>query len=69
MKTLRRLILCLVVGGLFGWAMSTKFPAPHAVIGGLAAGAVMQGSLAYFDRVDRREMARRTEDTDDSEAA
>lgn len=69
MKTLRRAILCLVVGGLFGWAMSTKFPTPHAVLSGIAAGAFMQGSLAYFDRADRRELARRSEDAEETEEA
>lgn len=66
MKTLRRAILCLVVGGLFSCVISTKFSAPHAVISGIAAGAVMQASLAYFDRVDRRELARRSDETEEA---
>lgn len=69
MKIVRRATLCLVVGGCFGWVISTKFPPPHAVVSAAAAGAFMYGGLVAIDRADRREQARRADEVEESDEA
>ena len=66
MKTLRTIVLSLIVGALFGWAFSTKFPTHAAILSGTAAAAFMYGGTVVADRMDRRESrARRAVDEDD----
>lgn len=63
MKALRNIILSLIVGALFGWAFSTKFPAHAAILSGTAAAAFMYGGIVLSARMDRRESrARRAGD-------
>jgi hypothetical protein len=65
-KTLRTIVLSLIVGALFGWAFSTKFPAHAAVLSGTAAAAFMYGGIILSERIDRREnRARRNGDYDE----
>jgi uncharacterized membrane protein YoaK (UPF0700 family) len=65
-KILRNIILSLIVGALFGWAFSTKFPAHAAILSGTAAAAFMYGGIVVSARLDRRESrARRTGDDDE----
>lgn len=66
MKTIRAVLLSLVVGGLFGWALSTKFPVHVAALSGTAAAAVMHGGNLYSERLERRQtLARRAADPDE----
>jgi hypothetical protein len=58
MKTIiGRSLASLAVGVLFGLAMSTSIPDPHAVASGAAASAFMYGGFLYNARVERREAA------------
>jgi 1,4-dihydroxy-2-naphthoate octaprenyltransferase len=67
MKTLRAALLSLVVGGLFGWALSTKFPVYIAALSGTAAAAFMHAGSIYNERVERRQtLARRAVDPDEA---
>ena len=54
-KALRNIILSLIVGALFGWAFSTKFPPHAAILSGTAAAAFMYGGITVSARMDRRE--------------
>ena len=54
-QAVRNIILSLLVGALFGWAFSTKFPAQAAVLSGAAAAAFMYGGIVVSARLDRRE--------------
>jgi hypothetical protein len=54
-KALRNVILSLLVGALFGWAFSTKYPAEVAILSGAAAAAFMYGGIVVSARLDRRE--------------
>jgi hypothetical protein len=67
MKTLRAALLSLVVGGLFGWALSTKFPVHIAALSGTAAAAFMHAGSIYNERLERRQtLARRAADPDEA---
>lgn len=55
MKILRRLLFSLLVGGLFGWAISTRLSIPFAVVSAAVATAFMYGGFAYSDWAERRE--------------
>jgi hypothetical protein len=55
MKIIGRSLAALTVGALFGLAMSTNLPNPHAVASGAAAAACMYGGFVYSARIDRRE--------------
>jgi Na+/citrate or Na+/malate symporter len=66
MNILRNIVLALIVGGLLGWALTTRIPVHAAALGGTAAAAYMYGSLFVLDRGDRREnQARRTDDDEE----
>ena len=66
MKILRYITLSLIVGALFGWALSTKFPTHAAVMSGTAAAAFMYGGIVVSARMDRRESrARQAGDYDE----
>jgi hypothetical protein len=66
MKALRNIILSLIVGALFGWAFSTKFPTQAAILSGSAAAAFMYGGITVSARLDRREdRARRSGNYED----
>jgi len=67
MKTFRAALLSLVVGGLFGWALSTKFPVHIAALSGTAAAAFMHAGSIYNERIERRHaLARRAAGSDES---
>jgi hypothetical protein len=66
--TLRHLLVSLVVGALFGWAMSTKFPTYPSVLGGVTAAGFMVGSLAFVEHSERRALSRRVETPEKDEA-
>jgi hypothetical protein len=55
MKVLRYITLSLIVGALFGWALSTKFPTHASIMSGTAAAAFMYGGIVASARLDRRE--------------
>ena len=55
MKALRNIVLSLIVGGLFGWALSTQFPTHAAILAGTAAAAFVYGGIIVSGRMDRRE--------------
>jgi hypothetical protein len=55
MKYVRNIILSLIVGGLFGWALSTKLPTPAAAFSGTAAAVFMFAGITVSARMDRRE--------------
>ena len=58
MKTIiGRSLASLAVGLLFGLAMSTSIPDPHAIASGAVASAFMYGGFIYNARVERREAA------------
>jgi hypothetical protein len=65
---LRHLLISLVVGALFGWALSTKYPSHPALIAGAAAAAFMAGSLAFIEQSERRTLSRRVEASEDRDA-
>jgi hypothetical protein len=66
MKTLRNIVLSLIVGGLFSWAMTTKLPLHVAALSGTAAAAFMYGGFVVNDRLERREgQLRRTDDVEE----
>ena len=66
MKILRNIVLALIVGGLFAWAMSMKMPVHAAALSGSGAAAFMYGGFVFNDRLERREsQARRMDDGDD----
>ena len=55
MKTVRTIVLSLIVGALFGWVFSTKFPLHVAALSGTAAAAFMYAGIVFSERMDRRE--------------
>lgn len=69
MKILRFIVFSLVVGALFGWAMTTKFSTCSAVASGTAASAFMLGGMIYNDRIERREMAQRSKENEEEAGA
>ena len=67
MKVLRNITLSLIVGALFGWGLSTKFPTHAAIMSGTAAAAFMYGVVVVSARMDRRESrSRRGGDYDEA---
>jgi hypothetical protein len=69
MLVLQRLLAALVVGAIFGWAMSTRLPLYPAVLSGVAAGVFMAASLFLIERAERREGGRRGERASDEQGA
>jgi len=63
-KIIGRSLASLTVGVLFGLAMSTSIPDPHAIASGAAASAFMYGGFIYNARVEQRETAAALEDPD-----
>lgn len=64
MAMVRRLAISLLVGAMFGWAMSAKFPIYPALLASAAAAVVMAGWLVRLDQAERREPARPARDDD-----
>jgi hypothetical protein len=56
-KIIGRSAASLTVGVLFGLAMSTSMPDPHAIASGAAASAFMYGGIVYIAREERRDAA------------
>ena len=61
-RALKPILVSLVIGALFAWAMSTKLPRGYAMGTGAAAAAIMYGGFAYNGRLERREAVRRAQD-------
>ncbi|MFL5297074.1 MAG: hypothetical protein ACJ798_11900 [Phenylobacterium sp.] len=55
LKIIRRSLVSLSVGGLFGLALGTSLPDAHALVGSAAATAFMYGGLVYNARIEQRE--------------
>lgn len=68
MLAIRYLLVSLLVGGLFGWVMSTKFHTHHALLGAAAAAVFMGVSLAYVEHHERRTPARRAQAEEEQDA-
>ena len=66
LKVMRRSLASVSVGALFGLALGTSLPDPHALVGGAGATAFMYGALAYNARIEQREAAAANEEKAES---
>jgi len=55
MTRIRRVILSLVVGCIFGLTLSTKYPDPIAAVAGLVVAVLVYGAWYHSGRSERRE--------------
>lgn len=60
-SVLRRLVASLVIGGLFGWALSRRLPDGWALAAGLFGAAFTFTGFFVNDRYEARERLRRAE--------
>jgi hypothetical protein len=61
--------LSATVGLLFALLILVRFPAPHALVGGVVTGALMRASLYLGRRIDARETMRAEAADDDDPGA
>jgi hypothetical protein len=60
--------MSLLAGALFGWALSTKFPAYSSALGGVLAAGFMVGALAFVEHSEQRAPSRRVQTPEEHEA-